>query len=111
MELNNIITQLDIINKCNKVGSPSNTYDELEFGASNTSYTAPANGYFAIIYDPLVGNYIAIENEVINLRYEVKLNKNEWNSAYLPVRKGDTIKLYHDITSGEVISFKFIYNE
>ena len=40
--------ELDFVNMGGALSMPSHTYDTLTLGASGTTYTAPADGYFLI---------------------------------------------------------------
>lgn len=93
-------------------GFPSNRYDDLELGASGTTYTAPANGYF------YVGKATAAVNQFLNFT-NVTRNYEETIQPYVsgaimrnffPVQKGDICAINYN-ASGATNIFRFIYAE
>lgn len=108
------------VDKNSSWGFPSNRYIDLELGASGSTYTAPANGYFC--WNGLVNNsYIVLTigaTDVSNLDNAVKTAKRGYtaNSASLEakafvaeVAKNTVIHVWFGgFISG---SFKFIFAE
>lgn len=91
---------------------PSNRYINLTLGASDSTYTAPANGYFYLV--KVAGNdsgYINFLNVTKNLsqEYRNKISKN-WLFALMPAQKGDVFKIKYTAT-GDTKNFRFIYAE
>lgn len=92
---------------------PSNRYTDLSLGASGTTYTAPANGYFYI------AKY-ANTSDVQDFRFVALYNNNtriesQVNGAYrfnLPccvaAKKGDVVSCNYN-ARGSTGAFKFIY--
>ena len=91
---------------------PSNTYIGLTLGASGTSYTAPANGWFSL--DGTVSNS---SNNFINLVYDGTdtlgvrnascVNSTNAIGVITPARKGDNVRAYYlNVTN---LRFRFIY--
>ena len=93
---------------------PSNTYEDLTLGASPSTYTAPANGWFACDIDNC--NFIQMatfEGSVSNPNARVisRADSNYSGSAIgtsVPVKKGDVMQMYYS-SSGTVNWFRFIY--
>lgn len=92
---------------------PSNKYVDLELGASNTTYTAPADGYFElekISNSTLVEDfkYITLRNNSSKIEFQLNGNYQFVLSASLPVKRGDTVLVEYNAT-GATNSFKFVY--
>lgn len=89
---------------------PSNTYTNLTLGASGTSYTAPANGWYVL------GKTVGTSNKFINMVNETSgiASNNNSNATshicriFIPCLKGDTISVTYDMT-GSTEYFRFIY--
>lgn len=87
-------------------GFPSSNYDDLELGASGTTYTAPANGWFDLRKGASSGQYIKLISTV-----ESCVNSSgQVISAFLPIRKGQTVKVDYTAT-GTTYGFRFVYAE
>jgi hypothetical protein len=91
---------------------PSNTYIDLTLGASGSTYTAPADGWFYV--NKIAGtdwHYVTITNTS-----KVSTGYSDWRADYrtspltpmLPVQKGDVVKIEYNAT-GATQAFKFIY--
>jgi len=95
-------------------GMPSDKSVDLTLGASGTTYTAPANGW--LVFGKRVGattaQYILLINETANMRIvdTIKGDINNELGAYLPVNKGDKVRVDYNAT-GATTSFKFHYAE
>lgn len=106
---------LDLTNITNSTKStiagyamPSDTYDNLTLGASGTTYTAPANGWFCLYRIPAVG-YSNIENLTTGFMTESRNTVNgAGNGVWAPVRKNDIIKLTYD-GGTNVTQWRFYY--
>lgn len=89
---------------------PSTTYDALT-QVSGTTYTAPADGWFA--FSGIMSgtnSYIALENTVTGLRHLCASAPAGWHlSVYMMARKGETVMLaYTPYTSAKI--GRFCYN-
>ena len=89
---------------------PSTTYDALT-QVSGTTYTAPADGWFA--FSGIMSgtnSYIALENTVTGLRHLCASAPAGWHlSVYMMARKGETVMLvYTPYTSAKI--GRFYYN-
>ena len=92
------------------LGMPSNKYIDLALGASDTTYTAPANGYYNIAMK--FGNsyssssYLALSTTSLQIQHYPQ----SWCRVFVPVKKGDNLNLSY---SGQltVDIFRFIYAE
>lgn len=94
------------------LGMPSNRYIDLTLGASNGSYTAPANGYFVVAKKSgITGAYINAYNSSFT-KYAISCSDrtNETLGFTLPVKKGDSVAIAYNAT-GATTSFKFVYAE
>ena len=89
---------------------PSDTYENLTLGASGTTYTAPANGWY-FIHKGITANTQSIRLGCSNKGYEVS-QYGTFNGAQLslilPVQKGDTLTVAYD-AAGTTHAFRFIY--
>lgn len=92
---------------------PSNKYINLTFGATETIYTAPANGWFYFL-----GRWVDavpyfqmrnITNSVLEPRVQTcGASTTGYWGLYMPVRSGDSITIYYN-TTPEHVRFAFIY--
>lgn len=88
---------------------PSGTYTELTLGASNSEYTAPANGVYTVYKTgTAAGQYIQITNVTTGLMNFVRIPSATSISNWLPVRKGDVIKMEYNL-GGSTSYFRFFY--
>ena len=90
------------------LGMPSNRYTNLTLGASGSSYTAPANGYF-VVRVPFTGNQACALFNTTTL-VGINLNSNGAWTAYgnIPVKKNDVVQLLYNCTPD---LFRFVYAE
>ena len=92
---------------------PSNTYVDLTLGASDTVYTAPADGWFSV--DKVAGSdwytiYLQTldENNNVLLSQTIVGYRTTELKGCLPVRKGQKFKMWYN-ASGTTNYFRFIY--
>ena len=83
---------------------PSSKYIDLTIGASGTTYTAPADGYFAS-FSSNVCNTI-IKNAYANIGSTVVGDTGYVNMNTFPVKKGEVVAF---IYSAAIDSFRFYY--
>ena len=92
---------------------PSNNSITLEAGASGSTYTAPANGYFSIRGDALSASLAQVAlwrkdgGNFGTRSYSYAATAQPW--VYLPVKKGEVIGI--SVYNLENILFKFFYAE
>lgn len=99
-----------------KWGMPTNKADVLTLGASGTTYTAPANGYFAFFahYSSGSGAIVAMQNT--NTDSHILGMEHTWYASnggarlYCPVKKGDSCTINYNCTMKNIY-FRFIYAE
>jgi hypothetical protein len=114
-ELFNGKADVDLTNTTNQakilmggMGMPSNRYTDLTLGASGSTYTAPADGWFCSRQNYNSGYYvIGIDN--INL---AETNTSNTQLSFLvPARKGQVLIYYYLnlITGLDFTNFRFIY--
>lgn len=90
---------------------PSSTYEDLTLGASGSTYTAPANGWFQIRKTATAaGQYWYFGNNTsstlcVSTRSQAS---NQILECYLPARKGDIISTKYTL-AGSTGMFRFIY--
>lgn len=90
------------------LGMPSSRYIDLTLGASDSTYTAPANGWFSLSISTGITYLDFYSNIGLGIN-GVNLNNN-FTRRYLPVHKGDVLIVYY-IGTPTVDSFRFIYAE
>ena len=91
------------------LGLPSSKYDNLTLGATGTTYTAPANGWFHISKGGTNGSqYVYMHND----NYGICLNNmaSTASTFIFPVIKGDVVTIDYTST-GTTYEFRFIYAE
>ena len=93
------------------LGMPSNKYINLTLGVSGSTYTALANGYFSIISNALTeaGKYYRLIDQ-----YSGHMRTSAYSTGYgdyleifLPVKKGDSVVVYHNEPSTNAFSFTY----
>jgi hypothetical protein len=89
---------------------PSSTYKDLTLGASGSTYTAPANGWFYIQKQSNAsGQYLNITNNTNGLSAETSSQgSNQSTREFLPVSKNDVIAISYSV-AGATQVFRFIY--
>ena len=98
------------------LGMPSGRYIDLTLGASGSTYTAPANGYFVLwssLNNDQYNRYIAIHklNQSTagsSFAYEAIVPNNYQIPLAAPVKQGEIIKIYYTIGTA---MFRFYYAE
>ena len=90
---------------------PSSRYIDLTLGASGSTYTAPANGWFVCARVGSSSDQIVYMINYSN-GYAAQGVKGTGMLAVtsVPVKKGDVIQIDYS-TSGDVNTFRFIYAE
>ena len=84
-------------------GMPSDRYIDLTLGATNSTYSAPANGY--VLFTGQGGGYVSLTQGAITAYNAFDVNSNYY-SVLLPVVKGEFKANYSGITNR---GFRFIY--
>ena len=94
------------------LGMPSSRYIDLTLGASDSTYTAPANGWLILNKVATgVGQEIRLTNKSNQLRgYATSARNSAELSAMIPCRKGDAIYIFYS-AAGKVEKFRFVYAE
>lgn len=91
-----LATKTDML-QASGAGMPSNKYINLTLGASGSTYTAPANGWFCIHTIKQTAGYTYLENTTTAFRVECRAPLN-WQGCgcYIPARKNDVIRCDYD---------------
>ena len=89
---------------------PSNKYIGLTLGASGSTYTAPANGWFYFYGET------SQANQWVSMFSKIGMTGNAAFSGfgvpcYVPVLKNDTVNIYYNIPWGSNSQFRFYYAE
>lgn len=91
------------------LGMPSNKYVDLTLGASGSTYTAPANGYFAVRIESKDSFVDMQYSDISGTGVQSTANTSRYSAAcLLPVRQGKKIVVNY---SGNIARFLFIYAE
>lgn len=89
------------------LGMPSKRYIDLTLGASEATYTAPANGWFNLITQGLT--YLDMYRT--NDRFGSISNPNNgYARKFVPIQKGQSLAIYYSGTPTNT-SFRFYYAE
>ncbi len=92
-------------------GFPSNRFEELELGASNTEYIAPANGYAYINKESSAsGQYVNIYDGTAISRRSISSASGQRLIVAAPVLKGKKFKIDYS-AAGTTHQFRFVYAE
>lgn len=93
-------------------GFPSSNYVDLTLGATDSTYTAPANGWYYICKASTGSNQsVSLKNKSNGLWSRLLSTANgNYITAFVPVKKGDIVELTYN-AGGETINFRFIYAE
>lgn len=92
------------------LGMPSSRYINLTLGASGSTYTAPANGWFNIVGGSKSGNkWVNVSNGIYSMA-STSIS-GVYNAKVLyPVKKGDIVTVSYTLDTDNPI-FRFIYAE
>lgn len=106
-DLSNTTDQAKIL--MSSMGMPSDTYIDLTLGASDSQYTAPANGWFCLnMSTNAVAQYINMQN--VSTGFSVEGGNpasGNWIRLTLPVLKNDVVLIGY--SANEVKLFRFFY--
>ena len=93
-------------------GFPSSTYEDLTVGASDTKYTAPANGWFAVTAQVVnsTSNYVSYVDHSSGGRITCTSTGYSYGGALVPCQKGQWI-LFHYESSVGGRKVRFVYAE
>ena len=94
------------------LGMPSNRYIDLTLGASGSTYTAPANGWFVLRKAAnSVGQYVYMYTIGVDIGTCFNVSSGtDVPSYFLPVKAGDIVKIDYNL-GGATHQFRFIYAE
>ena len=94
------------------LGMPSNRYIDLTLGASGSTYTAPANGYFSIYVDKGDSTQAMVRFENGNIIHQDARGYGSTNNlplySYIPVCKGQSVRCAYTY-NGTFHWFRFVY--
>ena len=90
-----------------RMAMPSDKYIDLTLGATGTTYTAPADGYFDLRKGANNGEFMQITGILETKVYAVS-GTNNAISTFMPVRKGDSTTIWYN-ASGTTYAFRFVY--
>lgn len=99
-------------NEASGLGMPSGKYIDLTLGASGSTYTAPANGWFFISkVSTASGQIVSLQNKTIIMQTGTYSSASgQGLKVYLPVKKGTVVAASYT-TAGTTEAFRFIYAE
>lgn len=94
--------------KIANLAMPSNSYIDLTLGASGSTYTAPADGYYSFAKKPTaIGQqmYIGVES---GARFGLHASVLNYLQATIPVKKNDIVQLTQNL-GGDTAIWRFTY--
>lgn len=93
-------------------GMPSNKYIDLTLGANNSTYIAPANGWFVLNKEvKKSGEYVNLYvNNIVWAKINTALTTAHQTALSAPVKKGDSVMVQYTAT-GTTGAFRFVYAE
>ena len=89
-------------------GMPSNKYIDLTLGASGSTYTAPANGWFLFHMNTSSGKYCQFVNNTTGFVDFANSTSTYGQAITCPARQGETVTLTYN-TNNTLLKFQFIY--
>ena len=93
------------------LGMPSSRYIDLTLGASGSTYTAPANGYFNLAKVSGGIEFInGINHNTLYYEQRTSAGVDMTETVVIPAQKGDTVEFLYNMTRS-TSSFRFIYAE
>ena len=94
------------------LGMPSSKYIDLTLGASSSTYTAPANGWFVLRKAANnVGQYVYMYTTCVDIGTCFNVaSGSDIPSYFLPVKAGDIVRIDYTL-GGATMQFRFIYAE
>lgn len=105
------------VDKNSSWGFPSNRYIDLELGASGSTYTAPANGWYYLQKNSGANNQYSFILAFKDGETATEYGALEWvpwgynrNANMLKVPKGKKVQIHYSLTGATEI-FRFIYAE
>lgn len=93
---------------CAHNAMPSATYTNLTLGASGSSYTAPADGWFVLIKEATAQYQYANMSGAGGMEMGATAFGSQYLYALLPASKGSSISIYYT-AGGSTVKFRFIY--
>lgn len=88
---------------------PSDRYIDMTLGASGSSYTAPADGYFTYMDNSSSFGLACLVNQTNGLTNGINALSSTWvRRVFLPAKKGDIVNLIYE-NGGTNQIFRFIY--
>ena len=91
---------------------PSSKYIDLTLGASGTTYTAPANGWFTVDMHGTAGALFGFQNDSAGLvTFISQLSTETDRRVSCPAKKGDIVRIYLNQETQKVYFFRFVYAE
>lgn len=88
---------------------PSSRYIDLTLGASDSTYSAPANGWVWLRkHVTEIGQYVELAGNVADICYSGR--NNTVAQVYIPVKKNEMFRASYT-AAGATVSFRFIYDE
>lgn len=94
------------------LGMPSARYVDLTLGATDTTYTAPGNGYFSIVKRATAANqFLNMYNRTSgNLGLSQTISTSGVIASFILAKKGDSVFITYN-ANGTLERFRFIYAE
>ena len=105
-----LATKTDML-QASGASMPSDKYIDLTLGASGSTYTAPANGWFWIsVRSSAASQFINLGNGISGYTQNYSVGGNDTMNLMRPVRKDEIVYIYYSV-GGATQCFRFIYAE
>lgn len=91
------------------IAMPSSRYIDLDIGATESTYTAPTDGYFVMVRRLNPGGHLAIRNTATGLGTTAHFySTSGWINGYVfaPAQAGDTVQITYNSTPSIL---RFVY--
>lgn len=112
---NQIIWDNSISSQVAHMAMPSDKYIDLTIGASGTSYTAPADGWFIFrapansAVNSYIDTYVHYHNQLISTATHIVSFTGDTCGFVHQVPKGAVLSLVYTATFSQITDFRFIY--
>ena len=109
VQISKVATDLNgKVNLNSSWGMPGTNYEDLVVGASESSYIAPADGYYNFVYQGSNGQWIYLVNDTTQVEADDVIYGQGYARAFVPCRRGDSVRIVYS-TNGAYRRLRFYY--
>lgn len=109
VQISKVATDLNgKVNLNSSWGMPGTNYEDLVVGASDTSYIAPADGYYNFIYQGSNGQWIYLVNDTTQTEADGVIYGQGYARLFMPCKRGDSVRIAYT-TDGAYRRLRFYY--